>query len=108
MDHGHAPPTVPGVLAGPPQPAQFPATRRRRRAGGTLTFGAWQTPETMDPQKTGLAATSRILFQSMTPLVWKFPGDDNFYPGLAERWEISSDGREYTFWLRNDVRFHNG
>ena len=23
--------------------------------GGTLTFGAWQTPDTMDPQKTGLA-----------------------------------------------------
>src|SRR5947208_3491294 len=33
-------------------------------AGGTLTFGAWQTPDTMDAQKTGLAATSRILSQA--------------------------------------------
>jgi peptide/nickel transport system substrate-binding protein len=77
-------------------------------SGGTLTFGAWQTPDTMDPQKTGLAATSRILFQAQTPLVWKFPGDDTFYPGLAEEWEVSEDGREFTFSLRNDVTFHNG
>lgn len=29
-------------------------------------------------------------------------------PSLAERWEISEDGLEYTFYLRKDVDFHNG
>jgi peptide/nickel transport system substrate-binding protein len=77
-------------------------------AGGTLTFGAWQTPDTMDAQKTGLAATSRILSQANDPLVWKFPDSDTFYPGLAESWDISPDGKEYTFHLRKDVKFHNG
>jgi len=62
----------------------------------------------MDPQKTGLAATSRILFQTLTPLVWKFPDSDSFFPGLATQWQISPDGNEYTFSLRNDVRFDNG
>jgi len=76
--------------------------------GGTLIFGAWQTPDTMDPQKTGLAATSRILVNAFDPLVWRFPGDDTTYPGLAERWEISPDGLAYTFFLRQDVKFHNG
>lgn len=75
--------------------------------GGTLRFGAWQTPDTMDPQKTGLAATSRILFQVLQPLVWKFPDSDEFYPGLAEEWEISDDGLEYTFTLRQEIKFHN-
>lgn len=29
-------------------------------------------------------------------------------PALAERWEISADGTEYTFYLREGVTFHNG
>jgi len=28
-------------------------------------------------------------------------------PCIARRWEISADGKEYTFHLRKDVRFHN-
>jgi peptide/nickel transport system substrate-binding protein len=81
---------------------------RAQESGGTLVFGAWQTPDTMDPQKTGLAATGRILANVFDPLVWRFPGDDQFYPGLAESWDISADGLEYTFTLRQDVTFHNG
>ena len=76
--------------------------------GGTMVFGAWQTPDTMDPQKSGLAAAGRILANVYDPLVWRFPGDDTFYPGLAERWEISADGLTYTFHLRQGVTFHNG
>jgi peptide/nickel transport system substrate-binding protein len=89
-------------------PTSAPAAAAQVKDGGTLTFGAWQTPDTMDPQKTGLAATSRILVQILTPLVWKFPDKDDFFPGLAERWEVSADGKEYTFYLRKDVKFHNG
>jgi peptide/nickel transport system substrate-binding protein len=36
--------------------------------------------------------------------------DENFgvVPGLAERWDITADGLEYTFFLRKGVIFHNG
>lgn len=30
----------------------------------------------------------------------------NIRPAIAHSWEISTDGREYTFYLRNDVHFH--
>jgi peptide/nickel transport system substrate-binding protein len=30
------------------------------------------------------------------------------YPDLAKSWEISKDGREYTFFLREGVKFHHG
>ncbi|MGH7588958.1 MAG: ABC transporter substrate-binding protein [Gemmatimonadota bacterium] len=33
---------------------------------------------------------------------------DGIAPNLAERWEVSEDGRVYTFHLRDDVAFHNG
>lgn len=94
-------------MAAPVNKAAFTGARNQA-TGGTLVFGAWQTPDTMDPQKTGLAATGRILANVFDPLVWRFPGDEQFYPGLAESWDISADGLEYTFKLRTDVTFHNG
>ncbi|MCC7023952.1 MAG: ABC transporter substrate-binding protein [Thermomicrobiales bacterium] len=86
--------------------ASYPA--RYQQSGGVLVFGAWQTPDTLDPQKTGLAATGRLLANVFDPLIWQFPGDDTLYPGLAKSWDVSPDGLEYTFHLRDDVAFHNG
>ncbi len=34
--------------------------------------------------------------------------DEKLRPNLAERWEVSDDGETYTFFLRDDVTFHNG
>ena len=48
------------------------------------------------------------LIQIYDALVWRNPDDKNLYPGLAEKWEVSTDGKEYTFNLRKDVKFHNG
>src|SRR6476661_2668933 len=31
----------------------------------------------------------------------------NIVPSLAKRWEVSDDKKTYTFYLRNDVLFHD-
>ncbi|MGH7556523.1 MAG: ABC transporter substrate-binding protein [Gemmatimonadota bacterium] len=46
-------------------------------------------------------------------IVYLFDGlvqyrDERLQPNLAERWEVSEDGEIYTFFLRDDVTFHNG
>jgi peptide/nickel transport system substrate-binding protein len=106
---GLSAPLVASLIGAGPVPITMAAPARAQgTAGGTMVFGAWQTPDTMDPQKTGLAATGRILANAFDPLVWRFPGDDTFYPGLASSWEVSADGLQYTFHLRSDVTFHNG
>ncbi|TEU18751.1 MAG: peptide ABC transporter substrate-binding protein, partial [Anaerolineales bacterium] len=29
-------------------------------------------------------------------------------PDIAERWEVTEDGTVYTFYLRDDAKFHDG
>lgn len=101
---------------GQSQPAQSQPTSGNQPAaatggvkqGGTVTYGAYQDPDTMDPQKTGLAATSRILGQVFDTLVVMKSGDPKIYPSLAETWEISPDGKVYTFHLKQGVKFQDG
>jgi nickel transport system substrate-binding protein len=44
-----------------------------------------------------------MLFESLVMVT-----DDGIEPWLAERWDVSDDGKEYVFHLREDVTFHDG
>lgn len=48
------------------------------------------------------------IFDRLVEAVTVSPGKSELVPGLAESWEISEDGKVYTFHLRKDVLFHNG
>jgi peptide/nickel transport system substrate-binding protein len=48
---------------------------------------------------------NRYIFES---LLDRDPKTLELIPKLAERWEISSDHLVYTFWLRDDVFWHDG
>lgn len=49
-----------------------------------------------------------ICEQTMESLVEFEPGTTMVIPGLAESWEVSDDGLEWTFYLREGVTFHDG
>jgi len=54
-------------------------------------------------------ATDRLVAQNVYSGLVKFkPGTTEIIPDLAERWEISPDGKTYTFYLRQGVKWHHG
>src|SRR6059058_6694842 len=78
------------------------------KPGGKLVYAARQDIDTLDPHITNRAATRKILIQFMDTLVVIDPKDGSVKPGLAEKWEVSPDGKTYTFHLRRNVKFHDG
>jgi peptide/nickel transport system substrate-binding protein len=76
--------------------------------GGTLTYGvSFDFDGTLDPQVTNYDSTIRVMLNVCEPLIW-MPTATEFYPGLAESWEVSDDGLTYTFKLKQGVKFTDG
>lgn len=48
------------------------------------------------------------ILQNVYETLIRMEADGSYTPLLAEKWEISEDGKVYTFHLRDDVYFHDG
>jgi peptide/nickel transport system substrate-binding protein len=77
-------------------------------AGATLTFGTSADPVVLDGALVSDGESLRAIDQMFEGLVTLEPGTTEVVPGLAESWDISEDGLEYTFHLREGVTFHDG
>ena len=64
-------------------------------------------PETLDPQKSSAAGSLAIDRDMFVGLVTLDP-EEHVVPGVAERWEISPDGKTWTFHLRHDAKWSTG
>lgn len=74
----------------------------------TLRYGLTLAPTGIDPHLNASSELGIPLSSVYDTLVYLDPESGEFVPGLAERWEISPDGRTYTFYLRSEVVFHDG
>ncbi|WP_099350489.1 ABC transporter substrate-binding protein [Erwinia amylovora] len=74
----------------------------------TLVYCSEGSPENFNPQlfTSGISidASAVPLYNRLVEFV---PGTTQLVPSLAERWDISPDGRIYTFHLRSGVKFHS-
>ena len=75
--------------------------------GGKLVYGLTLAPSNIDPH-VGASSELGIPLTSVYDTLIYQNVDGSFVPGLAERWEVSGDGLAYTFYLRHDVKFHDG
>ena len=66
-------------------------------------------PDTVDFQCTSIHYTiAQNVFNRLIEMDTDETGEMMIMPSLAESWQISEDGRTYTFHLRKDVTFSNG
>src|SRR5690348_1670567 len=70
----------------------------------TLHLAQSAEPTTFDPAVVEDGPTIEVLMHVFDGLVQWTP-QNALAPALAERWEVSPDGRTFTFHLRPDVKF---
>ena len=73
-----------------------------------ITIGMQLEPPNLDPTGGAAAAIDEVVYANIFEGLTRYQADGSIAPALAESWEISEDGLEYTFALRSGVTFHDG
>ncbi|MEN9868085.1 MAG: hypothetical protein RL748_3675 [Pseudomonadota bacterium] len=77
-------------------------------AAKTLVYCSEGSPDAFNPQLSNSGTTfDASAIPMYNRLIEVDPGTTNLLPALAESWEISNDGLQYTFKLRKGVKFHS-
>src|SRR2546427_17849 len=89
-----------------PSPLRPDPTAKR---GSTLRYAVHNAPAHFDVHQSGTVANIGPQSPMYDTLLRRSPKDgQTIIPDLAQRWEISPNGKKYTFYLRKGVKFHDG
>ncbi|EKF19650.1 ABC transporter substrate-binding protein [Nitratireductor pacificus] len=73
-----------------------------------LVVGVVLEPPHLDPTASAAAAIDEIVYANLFQGLTRIGRNGEVLPSLAESWEVSDDGKVYTFKLRTGVTFHDG
>lgn len=108
---GSAPTPAPTKASGGASAAASPTAASAAAAvkrGGTLKLGFVRDQIlTLDPAQVNLGQVTELTANIFAGLV-TLDKELNIVADLAEKWEVSPDGKTYTFHLRKGVKWHNG
>lgn len=83
------------------------AAQAELKKGGNLVYAYLSGPGTLDPHVSSSAVELEVIHHLFESLV-AMDGNYNTKPVLADKVDISSDAKTFTFTLRKGVKFHNG
>jgi len=75
--------------------------------GGIYKFPLDTDPPTLDPAQVTDTVSDAVIRSIFDGLV-KISPDGEYVPAAAERWDVNEDGTVWTFYLKDNVYFHNG
>jgi peptide/nickel transport system substrate-binding protein len=77
--------------------------------GGKLTIGVTSLgTENFSPHQGTGGQERPVVYQVYERLIQTNPENREYVPGIAESWEPNDDFTQWTFRLRDDVKFHEG
>lgn len=74
----------------------------------TLNMASKSEPTSLDPAQTKDLVTWMFMYNVSDPLLYFNWETQEYEPAIATEWSESEDGLEYTFTIREGVKFHNG
>ena len=74
----------------------------------TLNMASKSEPTSLDPAQTKDLVTWMYMYNVSDPLLYFNWATQEYEPAIATEWSESEDGKEYTFTIREGVKFHNG
>lgn len=75
--------------------------------GGKITFALQNEPDVIDPGITNNSFASPFITNIFEGLI-AYDENSEIIPGSAESWEISEDGKIYTFKIRESLKWSDG
>jgi len=78
--------------------------------GGSITIAVMAEPDGLNLMLTPAAAAMQIVMYNIVEPLMRYTADGDLVPLLASSYDVEEvgDGVHYTFYLRPDVRFHDG
>lgn len=73
-----------------------------------LVLGVVLEPPHLDPTAGAAAAIDEVVYANVFEGLTRIGSGGEVLPALAKSWEISDDGKTYTFHLQEGVKFHDG
>lgn len=76
--------------------------------GGQIITSAFEPPKTFNPYAAQETSSTSIIHRMHAYLLEENAMNYELQPALAKSWEISPDGKEVTFYLRQGLKFSDG